>query len=567
MELTRNPDISVPPRRFVPEDFDPADLDAIGELVERLLAREIGSAGDLEQWIYDTGELAAQIYGEFTRRLTAMNRDTRDAGLKQRLLSFQGEVMPQVGVLADRITRKYLECPHRRELGDGFAVYDEDKRNEAELFREENTKLEAQARALGARYQEIMGTMSVEIDGEERTLQQAATRLLERDRSVREKAFRAIADRGERDVGTINGIFDEMVRLRDLMGRNADHANYRDYRFRQLRRAYTPEDCAGFHEAVETLVLPVARRLMQRRKEILALDTLRPWDADVSLFGTEPRRLFEDQDGFVALTRKLFAAVDPLFDAEFDVLVRNGMLDLMSRPGKAPGGYNAVGRRGDLRVLLHEGGHAFHSLAAREIPVIDYRHAPTEFCEVASMSMELFGLERLEQVLGAEEAREIAYPHIAGMISGLVSIARIDAFQHWIYTHPGHTAEQRSARWVELSDRFSLGFDQTGIEHYRPNGWQRVMHFFTHPLYYVEYGIATLGAWQLWRLEQEDHDKAVQGYRKALSLGGSRRLPQLFEAAGIRFAMDQSILEDLIPFVESRLARLAPPLAPPGRQS
>jgi oligoendopeptidase F len=292
----------------------------------------------------------------------------------------------------------------------------------------------------------------------------------------------------------------------------------------------------------------------------------------VSLFGTAPRRVFEDQDGFVTLTRKLFAAVDPIFDAEFDVLVRNGMLDLMSRPGKAPGGYNAmvediripfifynaVGRRGDLRVLLHEGGHAFHSLAAREIPVLDYRHAPTEFCEVASMSMELLGLERLEQVLGAEEAREIAYPHISGMISGLVSIARIDAFQHWMYTHPDHSAKQRADTWLELSDRFSLGFDQSGVEQYRPNGWQRVMHFFTHPLYYIEYGIATLGAWQLWRLERQDHDKAVSGYRKALSLGGSRHLPELFEAANIRFAMDQAIFEDLMPFVEERLATYAP---------
>ena len=486
--------------------------------------------------------------------MTAMNRDTASDELRERLLDYHRSVLAPIQVIDNRLDRRYLECPYRKELGPDFAILDREKQTSADLFREENVALSTREGELGARYQQIIGGQTVEIDGESLTMQQAAARLQERDREVRERAWRAMVERAQQDAEAIDEVYDELLKIRQQMAVNAGFENYRDFAFvAKMRFDYTPDDCARYFEAVEEVVLPFSRRLTEARREQLGYDTVRPWDLEVSVFGTEPTRIFEDQEGYIRETRRLFKAVDPVFDEQFDILVRNGMLDLMSRPGKAPGGYNvmvedirlpfifynAVGLRSDLRTLLHEGGHAFHSLAARDIPVLDYRHSPTEFAEVASMSMELFGLERLEEVWGLDEAREVAYPHLAGTARGLVSIALIDSFQHWIYTHPGHTREERAEKWRELSDRLWQGVDHTGVEEFRRYGWQRVPHFFTHPLYYIEYGIATIGAFQLWRNERTDHDGAVAAYRKALGLGGSRTLPELLEAAGIRFAMDK----------------------------
>ena len=355
------------------------------------------------------------------------------------------------------------------------------------------------------------------------------------------------------------------------MATNAGFKNYTEFRFAQLGRFdYTPQDCKRYQEAVDKVVVPALRELRETRRRRLGLETLRPYDWDVSLFGAAPAQIFKDQDGFVALVDRIFASVDPVFARDFDILVRNGLLDLMSRPGKAPGGYNcpvediglpfifynAVGRRADLRVLLHEGGHAFHTLAVRDIQIQPYRSAPTEFCEVASMAMELFGFERLAGILDEGEVREFTYGQFAGIVMVICYVAVVDAFQAWMYEHPQHTREERCTKWVELSDRFLGGFDWTGLEQFRESGWQRIPHLFGHPLYFIEYGIAQIGALQLWRKERADHDGAVAGYRCALALGGSRSLPELFEAAGIRFAMDEDILSDVVPDVMEKLRGL-----------
>jgi oligoendopeptidase F len=573
MQLTRTPDVPVPANRFVPEGFDPADTEALEALVQKLLDRPIGSSDELREWIYDTGEIAAQVQGGWARRATAMHRDTRNEESKRRHLDYAQRVMPLVQRLENRVTRRYLECEHRTGLGEEFEVFDRHKTRAAEIFREENTELFAEEQKLSAAWQEVMGAVTVELDGEELTTQQCAAKLQERDRDLRERAYLAMARRRAQDHEKIDGIFDELIALRQHMAENAGFENYRDFRFASLGRFdYTPEDCERFHEAAEKTVLPVLRERNEVRRRILGLARLRPCDMDVSLFNRDPERVFEDQEGYVALLRRFFEAVDPVFADEFEILVRNGLLDLMSRPGKAPGGYNcpvgdirlpfiffnAVGMAGDVRVLLHEGGHAFHTIACRSIPVTDYRHSPAEFAEVASISMELFGLERAEGILGEQRARELAFRNLQGHLQVFASVAQVDAFQHWVYSNPGHGREERRNKWNELRGRFLPDVDWSGLEEFRGYGWQAIPHLFTHPLYYIEYGIACLGALQMWRNEREDHDRAVAAYRRALALGGSRPLPELFEAAEIRFGMDEAIFEEVVPDLVARIRELSP---------
>jgi oligoendopeptidase F len=543
----------------------------VASKVETLLDRPIESGADLRRYVYDWSELAARLWGEWARRYIAMNRNTADEELKQAHLEFNREVMPAWQVHDDKLNRRYLASEHRKELGEEFAVFDRNRARAAEIFREENTKLDAEDKRLAARSQELMGGVTVKFRGEELTREQCAVHLQDPDRATREEAWRALMDSTTAIEEELSDIFDELLGLRQKAAVNADFENFLGFGFAEkLRFDYTPEDCARFADAVEKVVVPAMRELNRVRRERLGVPSVRPWDGGASLFGAKAKELFKDEQGYVALAKKLFRAVDPSFADDFDILARNRMLDLMSRPHKAPGGYNcpvedlgipfiffnAVGRRGDIRVMLHEGGHAFHSLASRENPIIDYRHPTHEVAEVASMSMELFGFEQLDKVLDESELREFTYEQFSGALGTLVSVAMIDSFQAWLYENPGHGRAERRAKWIELADRFSAGTDWSGLDDIRAIRWKWIPHLYNSPLYYIEYGIAQLGALQLWRKARHDRAAAIEGYRKLLRLGGSRPLPELFEAAGIRFAMDEAVLADLVPEVMTKIRGL-----------
>ena len=572
MELTRTPDVELPQFRIVPEGFHPTDLDALKALVDGLLAREPASPEELREWVYDWSELQSVISGEYSRAFVAQNRDTKSEAFKDALTRYQQVVLPEWHSLQNRLTKKFLASPHLDALGSAFDVLVRGEKREDEIFREQNGPLIAEDRGLGTRYNELVGNAMVELDGESLTVQQASAKLIDPDRELRERAFRAIADTFAGQRATIDTIYDEMIDVRQRIAANAGFDNFRDYRFAAMHRFdYAPADCEAYIEGVERHVLPAFREAVRFRKGRLGLETLRPWDREVSLFDRPPTKLFGSQEEYVALLQRLFRSVDPVFERDFDVLVRNDLLDLMSRPGKAPGGYNcgvedmrlpfiffnAVGRREDLRVMLHEGGHAFHTLAGRGLPVIEYRHAPTEFCEVASMSMELFGIERLGEVMSAEEAHEVEYTQMEAILAVFVSVARTEAFQHWVYTAGRPDAAERQAKWNEVAERFGDGVtDWTGLESIRASMWQRIPHLFGQPFYMIEYGIAQIGALQMWRKEKLDHDGTVANYVEALGLGGSRPLPDLFSRAGIRFAMDAEILSEVIPPVVERMQEL-----------
>lgn len=571
MELTQTPDVAVPSRRFVPADFDPSDLAALDRLVQSLLERPLANAGSLRAWIVDWGELASCVGAQHTRRMTAMNRDTRNDVLRERYLAYQKEVIPAWERHDNRLNRRYLACLHRDALGKEFDVFDRAKAKEAEVFREENTELSAQVEALATRYLEIQGGITVEFRGRTLTKEQCGALLQDTDRATREAAYLALQRRMLEERDAIDELYDKQIHLRHRIANNAEFDNFTEFRFAEMGRFdYTASDCVAYQDAVADVVVPALNELRAERLRRLGIETLRPYDREVSLFGHQPARLFGDQEAYVALIHKVLRAVDHGFSADLDILVRNGLLDLMSRPGKAPGGYNvavedirlpfifynAVGRRADVRTMLHEGGHAFHTLAMRDHDIFDYRTAPIEFCEVASMSMELFGFERLEGVLDADEFRDFAYGQFSGILATLASVALVDAFQMWIYAHPGHSRDDRRTQWVTLSERFMPEVDWSGLEEHQASNWQRIPHLFCVPLYFIEYGIAQLGALQLWRKERQDHEAAIAGYRKALALGGSRTLPELFEAAGIRFAMDAAILRELVPEVMTKLRSL-----------
>lgn len=560
------------PNHWLPADATFHSWDQIEPLYQQLLDRSVDSPGAFEEWLRDVGELNSAVSQEGSKRYIAMTCQTDDPEREKAHLEFVREIEPKLKPYLNRLRNAYLDSPHRKGLPEGrYHVYDRAQENRRRLFREANIPRETQIAELGQSYQKAIGAMTVTFHGEEKTLAQMAPYLEEPDRALREEVWKLVSSRRLQDRESLDGIFDRMIKLRGEIASEAGFPDYVAYAYASRERFdYGPEQAEEFQKAIETEVVPLARRLQEHRKKVMGLPSIRPWDLSVDPRGRPPLRPFADADALAEKAARIFTNVDADLGAQFSFMRKNALLDLANRKGKAPGGYqanleadrlpfifmNAVGVDDDVRTVLHEGGHAFHTLAARGEPLADYRDAPIEFCEVASMSMELLGAPELDEFYSEADAKRSYRELLEGIVLILPWIATVDAFQHWIYRNPEHSQDDRRAAWNALMDRFGGIVDWSGFEEVRSNSWHRQLHIFLYPFYYIEYGIAQLGALQVWRRSLDDREAAVSAYRSALSLGGSRPLPELFEAAGARFDFSSKTIAPLMREVHDELDRL-----------
>ncbi len=581
------------PRTFVPVDADLGDWEAIEPLFQRLLDRQVDTPAELEQWLLDNSELMACISEERSERYIAMTCDTADTDKERAYLHFLENIAPRAKPYFHALNEKYVASESRADLdAERYGVLDREVEAEIKLFREQNIPLQTEVSKLAQRYQKVTGAMTVAYKGEEHTLPQMAKYLEETDREIRRQAWELVAARRLQDRDEMDELFDKQLELRQQIAVNAGFDDYRGYAFKSMMRFdYGIEDSERFQDTVGELVVPLYRDLNVRQFKMLAqestresgpsnvplsertteeFETLRPWDLEVDPLGRDPLRPFETPEQLESGVQEIFARLDPELEALFASMRSEGDLDLESRVGKAPGGYmstrdekrrpfifmNAAGVQRDVETLLHEAGHAFHAFATQHEPLVGYRHSPIEFAEVASMSMELFAADELGVFYNAEDAARAKRKHLESIIKILPWIAQIDAFQHWIYAHPEHSRDDRTARWLELDGAFGAAIDWSGHRENRESLWQRQLHLFVHPFYYIEYGIAQLGALQLWLRFKENKQEALSDYRSALVLGGSRPLPELFEAAGARFDFSAETIKPLVDAVQEELAGL-----------
>ena len=562
------------PRTFVPQDLDLGDWAHIESQFDELDWRvpQIKSAAELEKWLLDWSELNAALDEEASRRYIAMTCHTDNADAEKAYLHFVEHVEPQIKPRQFALEQIYVAHPQREKLPrQRFEVFDRDVKNHVELFRPENVALETEEAKLSQQYQKLIGAQTVNFRGEEKTLVQMGRYLEEPDRALRQEAWELVAQRRLQDAEKCEEIFDELIKLRTQIAKNAGFENYRDFMFRKMGRFdYTPENCFQFHDAVEKEIMPAVREIQNERKRQLKLEKLRPWDLAVDPQNRAPLKPFAEVGEMVSRTQKIFNHLDPELATNFRQLQDLKLLDLDNRKGKAPGGYqstlnearvpfifmNAIGLQRDVETLLHEAGHAFHAQATRGEDLYAYRGAPIEFCEVASMAMELLGNEFLEEFYSTPEANRARKTHLEGIIGFFPWMAVVDAFQHWIYTHAGHTRAERKAAYLKLMDRFGGDVDFSGYEEMHAHSWHRQLHIFIHPFYYVEYGIAQLGALQVWANSKADKANALNDYKKSLALGGSRPLPELFAAAGCKFQFDAATIKPLIQLAGTELKKL-----------
>lgn len=563
------------PRRFVPAKIDWGDWNQIAPLFDALEKRagECKTVAEFERWLLDESELIAALDEESSRRYIAMTCHTDDAEAEKAYLHFVEEIEPRLKPRQFKLSEIYLKHPVRKQLSKRrYEVLDRDTQVHVELFREENVPLETEEAKLGQQYQKLSGSLTVQFRGEEKTLTQMGRYLEEPDRALRQEVWELVARRRLQEAEKFEDNFEQLVKLREQIATNAGFKNYRDYGFRAKRRFdYTPEDCLRFHDAIEKEIMPLQRELQAQRREELGVGKLRPWDLAVDPFNRAPLRPFEQVEDMVAKTQKIFERLDSGLAEGFHTMQTMRLLDLANRKGKAPGGYqstlnearlpfifmNAVGVHRDVDTILHEAGHAFHALATRDEDLYFYRSAPIEFCEVASMSMELLGAEFFEEFYASKEANRARRDHLEGIIKFFPWMATVDAFQIWIYSNPGHSPKERTAFWLKLMERFGDDVDWSGYEDVRAHLWHRQLHIFLHPFYYVEYGIAQLGALQVWANSKRDKAQALTAYKRGLTLGGSRPLPELFQAADCRLAFDAATIKPLVELVRGELDRVA----------
>lgn len=574
------------PTGLVPEDIDATKWDNVRPLFDELADRQVTSKVELEQWLVDRSELEAACSEAQANLYIAMTCDTASDDKRTAYTNFLETVAPKLKPAGFKLDQRQVAMAEQFGLvGERYEVLARDVKADVELFRDENVPIQTEVDKVEQTYTETVGAMTVEFEGEEKTLPQMGVYLQETDRGVREKAWRGIADRRLQDATKINGIYDRLIELRHQMAQNAGHKDFVGYSFAAMHRFdYTPSDCKDFHDAVANVVVPFKRKLDAQRREKMGVDPLRPWDLAVDPLGREPLKPFKGGVDMVAKSKAAFEAIDPRLAEMFATLgdgsntngpADGALMDLDSRKGKGPGGYqymrdrvrepfifmNAAGLHRDVETMVHEAGHAFHSMMCNDEPLLHYRHSPIEFAEVASMSMELLSMPHWGGPNGfySDQANHnrAMREQLEGSISMLAWIATIDAFQHFIYGNPEHTHEQRTEHWLELDERFGSDVSWDGLQRERETQWQRQLHLFSHPFYYIEYGIAQLGSLQLWmRALDEGEAVAIDAYLHALSLGGSRPLPELFEAAGIKLDFSVETIARLAERVEAELAKL-----------
>lgn len=564
-------DIKKLPRRFLPVDFRITDWQHLEPYFKELLERKVETRNDLEKWLKDQSELEALVNEDACWRQIRMTCDTENKSLEEAFNFFFMEIQPKIQPYSDALNKKLVNHPLTNELDEAkYFTYLRNIRKSIELFREANIPLQAELSVMQQQYGVISGKMTVTIKEQEYTLQQAAQFLESADRAVREEVYRKIQERRLQDKEALNRLYDQLIEKRNQEAVNAGFHNYRDYRFKELGRFdYTKEDCYQFHEAVKLHVLPLVNIIYRNKKKKLGLDTLRPWDIDAEPTGVNPLRPFSTGEELIERSVECFTKLRPFFGDCLKKMNELKHLDLESRKGKAPGGYNcplaesgapfifmnAAGQMQDVTTMLHEGGHAVHSFLAHPLELNGFKEYPMEIAEVASMSMELMSMDEWETFFSNKEDLRRAKEHqLERVITIFPWIAIIDKFQHWVYENPSHTHEQRTDKWNEVLKEFQDDvIDYSGLETYRSNLWQKQLHLFEVPFYYIEYGIAQLGAIGMWMQFRENRQQAMDNYCKALALGGTRTLPQLFEAAGLKFDFSPQRIKVLMEFVKAQM--------------
>jgi oligoendopeptidase F len=565
-----------PARKFLPENFVLSSWGKLKPWFDDLLNRAIHTPADLKKWFADRSELESIISEDLAWRYIRMTCYTDNQEYLKSYQEFIQKIQPEIAPVADQLNRKVAESELLDELAneEGYNILVRNLKKEIEIFREANVPLFTEINTETQKYAQLSGAMTVEVDGKRLTLQQASVFLMSPDRKKREEVYRKINERRLRDKDELDALFSKLIQLRHQVALNAGFKNFRDYMFKALGRFdYTPQDCFNFHDAIEHEVVPLLNDFARERKDSLGVESLRPWDKAVDPQGREALKPFSSGKELAEKTIRVFTNLDTYLGQCLSIMQSMGHLDLESRIGKAPGGYNyplaevgvpfifmnATSTLRDMVTIMHEGGHAIHNFLTRDLELNDFKSTPSEVAELASMSMELISMDHWDIFFtDPADLRRAKREHLEDLIETLPWVATIDKFQHWLYENPQHTAEDRKQKWNAIFDQFTDTFtDWSGLQEAKNFLWQKQLHLYEVPFYYIEYGMAQLGAVAVWRNFRKDPQQGLRGYQNALKLGYLRTIPEIYEAADIKFDFSRPYIHELMGFVRKELEEIS----------
>lgn len=560
-------------RTYIPAGLE-IKWENLEPLYKELSDRELNSVEELEHWLHDRSELEAALEEDFAWRYIRMTCDTTSEELLQKFQYFATEIEPQIAPYSNELNKKLVASKWVDQLDkEKYFIYLRGVKKSLELFREENIPLQTEIQVEQQKYQGITGSMSVHIGDKEFTLEQASVFLKDTDRAKRQDAWEKITARRLQDKEQLDELFNHLRGLRHKVALNAGFENFRDYMFQVLGRFdYTPQDCFQFHEAIEREIVPILREQAEKRKSALNLPVLKPWDMDVDISGKPALKPFSNGSELIDKSIQCFNNINPYLGERLAIMKENSLFDVESRKGKAPGGYNyplsetgapfifmnSANTFRDLTTMVHEGGHAVHTFLTANLELNDFKHCPSEVAELASMSMELMSMDNWDVYFDNEEdLKRAKRDQLFDVLKTLPWVAVVDQFQHWIYTHPEHTDAERTEAWISIFERFGAGFSDWGEHHAsEANLWQKQLHIFEVPFYYIEYGMAQLGAIAVWKNYRENPEKGLQQYLDALKLGYTKTIKEIYETAGIKFDFSAAYVKELAAFVKGEMDKL-----------
>ena len=563
-----------PIRKFVPEDLVINSWNKIKSLFDNLVDREISSALELKQLMLDQSELSAVLEEDMAWRYIKMNIDTTDKKLGEQFSFWIKEISPNTAPYSHKLNLKLVNSPYLKDLDqEKYRIYLRSVKKQIEIFREDNIPLFTTMEEKQQEYGAISAKMSIEVDGKKMTMQKAALLLKSTDRAKREEIYNKISSRRLEDEKVLDDLFDELIALRQQIAKNADFDNYRDYMFAAMGRFdYTPKDCFNFHDAIAKEIVPIINSFEQKRKNKLGNESYKPWDTAVDVDGLPPLKPFDGGTELTDLSIECFNRLRPYFGECLSTMKDMKHLDLESKNGKAPGGFmyplyeigvpfiymNAVGSQRDLVTMVHEGGHAVHSFLSRDLSLTEFKSTPSEVAELASMAMELLSMDHWNVFYDdAADLKRAKLEQLEKALETLPWVASIDKFQHWIYTSE-HTAQQRKEKWLSISAELGNQIiDWEGNENVHANLWQKQLHLYEVPFYYIEYGMAQLGAIAMWRSYKQLGEQGLDNYMNALKLGYTKTIGEIYETAGIKFDFSASYVKELADFIKDELEKLS----------
>ncbi len=569
-----NNDALVLDRNYLPEQLEVSDWQVVESYFHELLNRKIQSVEDLKIWLRNRSELEAFLQEELGWRYIRMSCDTANEEYSAAFNFFVGEIQPKIAPLSHQLDQLLLGNVFQSQLlGRPYEILLRQVKKRVEIFREANVTLFAELQQKEQEFSAISGAMSIEWEGHEITLQQASNFLEQDDRNKREQVYKKIMARRAMDAIRLDDLMDELLVSRNEIAANADFKDFRDFMFASLGRFdYNANDCIQFHEAVEKFLVPINERIDAHHRKELNLDVLKPWDVSAAVKGKIPLQPFSSTEDAMTKTIACFHEIDPFLGSCMSQMKKANRIDLDSRKGKAPGGYNyplyetglpfifmnSTNSLRDMVTLVHEGGHAVQSIVDRPLELVDFKNLPSEIAELASMSMELISMEHWHHYFENEQELKMAKrKHLEDVLKGLPWIACVDAFQHWIYTNPNHSVEERSNAWSKTYERFaSKSVDWSGVESVKKLLWQKQLHIYEVPFYYIEYGFAQLGAIAMWRNYRLDPSQTIKQYLDALKLGYTASIAEVYERAGVRFDFSEDYIRELAGFVNEEWEKL-----------